>query len=112
MKLESLRVELRPRSPWEAVELGSALVRRNAAAIWVPWLLLVGPVFVAVNLAALAVDRIWIAWLAMWWLKPLFRSEERRVGKECVSQCRSRWSPYHLKKKTVTYTEDVRDEIS
>ena len=23
------------------------------------------------------------------------RSEERRVGKECVCQCRSRWSPYH-----------------
>src|SRR3546814_18564119 len=25
----------------------------------------------------------------------LRRSEERRVGKECVSTCRSRWSPYH-----------------
>src|SRR3546814_11787929 len=27
------------------------------------------------------------------------RSAERRVGKECVSTCRSRWSPYHKKKK-------------
>src|SRR3546814_11612648 len=27
------------------------------------------------------------------------RSEERRVGKECVSPCRSRWSPYHSKTK-------------
>src|SRR3546814_20869876 len=27
------------------------------------------------------------------------RSEERRVGKECGSTCRSRWSPYNLKKK-------------
>src|SRR3546814_15620244 len=26
-----------------------------------------------------------------------FRSEERRIGKECVSTCRSRWSPYHKK---------------
>src|SRR3546814_6202190 len=26
---------------------------------------------------------------------PPVRSEERRVGKECVSTCRSRWSPYH-----------------
>src|SRR3546814_1950247 len=26
---------------------------------------------------------------------PEVRSEERRVGKECVSTCRSRWSPYH-----------------
>ena len=25
----------------------------------------------------------------------IIRSEERRVGKECVSTCRSRWSPYH-----------------
>src|SRR3546814_13434787 len=25
----------------------------------------------------------------------LIRSEERRVGKECVSTCRSRWSPHH-----------------
>src|SRR3546814_14023532 len=25
----------------------------------------------------------------------MIRSEERRVGKECVSTCRSRWSPYH-----------------
>src|SRR3546814_12737254 len=29
----------------------------------------------------------------------MHRSEERRVGKECVSTCRSRWSPYHKKKK-------------
>src|SRR3546814_3500427 len=26
---------------------------------------------------------------------PVARSEERRVGKECVSTCRSRWSPYN-----------------
>src|SRR3546814_15611568 len=32
------------------------------------------------------------------------RSEERRVGKECVSTCRSRWSPYHEKKNT----KDIR----
>src|SRR3546814_15362523 len=29
-----------------------------------------------------------------------YRSEERRVGKECVSTCRSRWSPSHSKKNT------------
>src|SRR3546814_2427355 len=28
-------------------------------------------------------------------IRPDIRSEERRVGKECVSTCRSRWSPYH-----------------
>src|SRR3546814_18624170 len=30
---------------------------------------------------------------------PTMRSERRRVGKECVSTCRSRWLPFHLKKK-------------
>src|SRR3546814_5651772 len=29
------------------------------------------------------------------WSSLDFRSAERRVGKECVSTCRSRWSPYH-----------------
>src|SRR3546814_19873166 len=32
------------------------------------------------------------------------RSEERRVGKECASPCRSRWSPYHYKKKKIKLT--------
>src|SRR3546814_12709989 len=36
---------------------------------------------------------------ARWWKRRAnlenFRSEERRVGKECVSTCRFRWSPYH-----------------
>src|SRR3546814_1172626 len=38
------------------------------------------------------------------------RSEERRVGKECVSTCRSRWSPYHYKKKTknITYINNIQ----
>src|SRR3546814_18270146 len=33
----------------------------------------------------------------------LFSSEERRVGKECVRTCRSRWSPYHYKNKTTQH---------
>src|SRR3546814_15870386 len=40
------------------------------------------------------------AGLGLWRFHPVpghftLRSEERRVGKECVSTCRSRWSPYH-----------------
>src|SRR3546814_14587637 len=40
---------------------------------------------------------IGIAWA---WLVTAPRSEERRAGKECVSKCRSRWSPDPQKKKT------------
>ena len=72
MRLEQMTVHLRSRSAWEAVELGSALVRRHAAAIWKPWLLVTLPLFVALNAAAWAIDSIWLAGLLMWWLKPVF----------------------------------------
>src|SRR3546814_3988063 len=39
-------------------------------------------------------DRIWGGTTDVQYLRNN-RSEERRVGKECVSTCRSRWSPYH-----------------
>src|SRR3546814_12132551 len=35
----------------------------------------------------------------------LARSEERRVGTECVSTCRSRWSPYYEKKDKTTHVQ-------
>src|SRR3546814_19816050 len=37
--------------------------------------------------------------LCLQWQHHGKRSDERREGKECVSTCRSRWSPYHYKKK-------------
>src|SRR3546814_11160467 len=36
-----------------------------------------------------------------------YRSEERRVGKECVGTCRSRWSPYHYKKKINEINKEI-----
>ncbi len=72
MKLESLTVELRPRSGWEAMELGSALVRRHAAAIWMPWLLLTVPIYALLCAGAWSLGNVAFAWLAMWWLRPVF----------------------------------------
>lgn len=72
MRLDRLTVNLRARSPWEAVELGSALVRRHAAAIWKPWLAVTLPLFVALNAIAWALDLFWLAGFLMWWLKPVF----------------------------------------
>ena len=72
MRLEQMTVHLRSRTGWEAMELGFALVRRHAAAIWKPWLLLTLPLFVLFNAAAVAIDQVWLAALAMWWLKPAF----------------------------------------
>ncbi|HEY0505548.1 MAG TPA: DUF4129 domain-containing protein [Lysobacter sp.] len=72
MKIEALTVALRPRTAWEAVELGTALVRRHAGSIWKPWLWLTLPVFVLVNALCWSIDAIWLASLLMWWLKPAF----------------------------------------
>ena len=72
MRPEDLDVALRPRSSWEAMELGTALLRRHAGAVWRPWLLATLPVLVALNAAAWMLDRVWLAALLMWWLKPLF----------------------------------------
>src|SRR3546814_14608476 len=40
-------------------------------------------------------ERPWVLLIAPASRRRPPRSEERRVGKECVSTCRSRWSPYH-----------------
>ncbi|OAX55192.1 DUF4129 domain-containing protein [Xanthomonas graminis] len=71
MRIERLDVVLRARSAWEAMELGSALVRRHAGAIWKPWLLVTLPLFALLNLGAWAIDQLWLAGLLLWWLKPV-----------------------------------------
>src|SRR3546814_19048039 len=45
-----------------------------------------------------------------WWTAQRVRSEERRAGKECVSTCRSRWSPYH--QKTTTKHKSIRSTLN
>src|SRR3546814_18804110 len=39
------------------------------------------------------------------------RSAERRVGKGCVRTCRTRWAPYHKKKKTCDITRQHYDQM-
>src|SRR3546814_800868 len=66
------------------------------------------------SIAAISLLPLFIAWfgigefskvmligLGAFWVI-VTRSEERRVGKECVSTCSPRWSPYHSKKKLQT----------
>ena len=61
MRPEDLDVALRPRSPWEAMELGTALLRRHAGAIWRPWLLATLPVLALLNALAWWTDLFWLA---------------------------------------------------
>ncbi|MDA5338258.1 DUF4129 domain-containing protein [Stenotrophomonas maltophilia] len=72
MRIDHLDVVLRARSGWEAMELGSALSRRHARAVWGSWLLASAPLFVVFNALGWWLDAFGWAWLAMWWCKPLF----------------------------------------
>ncbi|MBN7836958.1 DUF4129 domain-containing protein [Stenotrophomonas maltophilia] len=72
MRIDRLDVVLRARSGWEAMELGSALSRRHARAVWGSWLLVSAPLFVVFNALGWWLDAFGWAWLAMWWCKPLF----------------------------------------
>ena len=71
MQLEDLTAEVRPRSHWEAVDLGFALVRRHFPRLLVAWLLCVGPLW-AVLLLLMKWVPPGIIILAIWWLKPVY----------------------------------------
>lgn len=72
MRLDQMTVALRVRSPWQAMDLGVRMVRANARAIWQPYFLLAGSVFILCNLLAFAIDQLWLGWVLIWWLKPVF----------------------------------------
>src|SRR3546814_17509165 len=55
------------------------------------------PGWIILTVSNVSTVRFFLSWNKPGCASP--RSEERRVGKECVSTCRSRWLPYHSKKK-------------
>ncbi|HEX2083119.1 MAG TPA: hypothetical protein VHF86_06515, partial [Xanthomonadaceae bacterium] len=106
MQLDRLQVELRPRSPWEAMELGSALLRRNAGPVWRAWLLASLPVFALCNALAWAFDVLWLAPLVMWWLKPAFDRiplfvVSRAVFGQPAGVRESAWAPWRFGRGTL-----------
>jgi hypothetical protein len=72
MRLDQMTVALRVRSPWQAMDLGLRMVRANARAIWLPYFLFAGSVFIICNLFAYLIDQLWLGWFLIWWLKPVF----------------------------------------
>ena len=70
MRLTDASVAIRPRSAWEALDLGVLLARRHAGLLMASWALVTLPIF-AVLCAMLWESPGW-AILAFWWLKPAF----------------------------------------
>lgn len=69
MRLDAIAVELRPRTAWEAADLGAVMVRHWVGPVYRAWFALALPLFLLLHL--LCWGRWWlIPWL-LWWLKPL-----------------------------------------
>ena len=70
MKLEDVTAEIRPRAPWESIDLGCALACRHLGSLMKAWMVTVVPLWLL--LAVLLRDHpVWFM-LITWWLKPLY----------------------------------------
>jgi hypothetical protein len=70
MRLTEACVAIRPRNPWEAVDLGVVLARQHRRLLMTSWAIVTFPVFAL--LTALLWDYPTLAILLFWWLKPAF----------------------------------------
>lgn len=70
MEIERLALRLRPREPWEAMDLGAVMLRAWWRRIWPAWLAVYGGA--ALILALALPNRPTLVVLLLWWLKPLF----------------------------------------
>ena len=70
MDLERVAAVIRPRGPWEAVDLGFTMVRAWWRAVYTPWIAAALPVWLAVLLLLRESPGWALFWL--WWLKPAF----------------------------------------
>lgn len=71
MRLADLRLSVRPRLPYEAMDLGIRLVQAEAGLVWRTWFAVTLPVtLLALALTLRSGNAAW--YLLLWWLKPLF----------------------------------------
>jgi hypothetical protein len=73
MKPESLTVAIRPRVPYEAMDLGLTLVHQHGKLIYAAWAAVLIPVMLLATLLVLIwPSQTWIWMIFVWWLKPLY----------------------------------------
>ena len=72
MQPADIALALRRRSPWEAMDLGLAMLQRWWRQVYAPHLVVGGAVAAAAFAVAWALERPWVAMLLVWWLKPLY----------------------------------------
>jgi len=69
VELESISVEIRPRNPWEAMDLGFSMARQWWRPVYTVWFPILLPLLLVLHLVFWS--RPFLALLALWWLKPL-----------------------------------------
>lgn len=89
MDLNKISVQVRPRNPYEAVDLGFVMARQWFKALLLLWLLPALPVMV-ISFVLFREQPLW-ALLLMWWLKPLFESIQLRYVSEKLFDDQIRW---------------------
>lgn len=74
MNFDDVRIEVRPRSPFEAIDLGFVMARQWFIPMWLIWISMAVPVYVAAHLLFyfLAYKYIFVAGIILWWLKPVY----------------------------------------
>lgn len=70
MQLENVTAEIRPRAPWESIDLGCSLARKHIGDIWKAWAFTVLPLWLV--LAVVLRNHPFVLILCIWWLKPLY----------------------------------------
>lgn len=71
MQLADLRLEVRPRGAWEAIDLGMRLAQCEARLLWKVWFMVTLPVL-ALTLLLTVLTQNDALFLLLWWLKPLY----------------------------------------
>ncbi len=71
MNLDDVTAELRPRGPWEAVDFGARMVRRDARVIYKLWFAITLPMVALASVAMFHVENpLWVM-LVYWWCEPI-----------------------------------------
>ena len=72
MQPADIAVELRPRSAWEAIDLGLSMLQRWWRAVFLPHAIVLGACAVLALAVGAALKKPWVGFLILWWLKPLY----------------------------------------
>ena len=103
MQVDAIALQLRPRTMFEACDLGTRLVQANAASVWATWT----PLYALVAMVALASGGIagWLPLLILFWLKPWLDRSLLYVLSRAVFGQPTRWADLWRDRRVVWWQQ-------